>query len=606
MLNIIRYSGPYGLILSLLGLIVVFLVLRSTLTLLRAPDTRNPAVNERLNALLFWGFVSAAVGFLGQCHGTFQALSKIIRATEISPRIVAEGFAISFIPTLFGLGILGLALAGWGCLKLLSRTGGGGISSATPLFTLAILLVGGCAEAPGQEAAGSPGDVTEGVWVMEAGQDRFLWAFDRSETGLSCMVHDINGSVELNETPCRKASLEGSTLRVAMDTGVRLEGEVQLPRGQIQGRLLYPNGDANAITLPWSPSERFPMLAARPGAEGPYRYRLPEARGDGWAVSSAEAEGMDPTGLESMVEAVDRGEMGVLHSLLIARNGRLIMEEYFHGYGPRDLHHLASCTKSVSSLLVGAAIQEGDIAGVGTPLLDFFPELRGAAAPGWENLTLENLLTMSLALDWSPEEAQNLHGTGPAFFRQVLSHSVSGTPGEDFEYVNANVNLLAGVLRQATGEQAESFATRTLFEPLGIETWNWDMMKTDGYNLMDGSLRLLPRDMAKLGEMMLDGGSWRGSPVMDPGWVRASTTWQIDAGEGSEGYGYLWWLMEAPGPDGDPVPAFFANGWGSQFIIGFPTLGLMVVTTGGNEYNGLHLSVASALMRYLLPAIRVD
>jgi CubicO group peptidase (beta-lactamase class C family) len=183
---------------------------------------------------------------------------------------------------------------------------------------------------------------------------------------------------------------------------------------------------------------------------------------------------------------------------------------------------------------------------------------------------------------------------------------VAGTPGRDFEYVNANVNLIAGILRQATGEQAEAFAERTLFRPLGIEKWNWDPMKTQGYNLMDGSLRLLPRDMAKLGQMMLDGGTWQGTRVVSQDWVQASTTRYLDAGEGPEGYGYLWWLMEAPGPEGERIPAFFANGWGSQFIVVFPTLDLLVVTTGGNEYNGKHLSVADALVRYLLPAVHPE
>jgi CubicO group peptidase (beta-lactamase class C family) len=409
--------------------------------------------------------------------------------------------------------------------------------------------------------------------------------------------------VKLNETPCETAEANGSTVAVSMDTGVRLEGEVQLNRGRIRGDLVYPDGTRNSVELLTGSREDYPLLKARVGAEGPYAYRVPSEGDDGWITAPAHQEGIPSGALEELVAAVDRGELGVLHSLLVARSGHLILEEYFHGFEAGDVHHLASCTKSVSSLLAGLAIQEGAISGVEARLLDFFPQDRDAAGAGWEELTLEHLLTMSMALDWSADEVQNLHGTGPEFFRRVLSRSVAGTPGEDFEYASANVNLLAGILHETTGSHAEAFAQRTLFEPLGIESWDWSGMRTDGYNLMDGSLRILPRDMAKLGQMALDGGRWQGRPVVAEEWIRQSTSTQIQAGSGAEGYGYLWWTREAPGPGGTMVPAFFANGWGSQFILVFPTLELVVVTTGGNEYNGKHMRAAEGIVRYLLPEV---
>jgi CubicO group peptidase (beta-lactamase class C family) len=279
------------------------------------------------------------------------------------------------------------------------------------------------------------------------------------------------------------------------------------------------------------------------------------------------------------------------------------MEEYFHGFGPETVHSIASCTKSVSSLLIGLAIQSGAISGVRAPIADFFPEYRSAVGNGWGGLTLEHLLTMSMALDWSPEESENLHATGPGFFQRALAHSVAGTPGRDWEYVSANVNLIAGILHQATGLHAEAFAKEALFRPLGIEAWDWDYLKTDGFNLMDGSLALLPRDMGKIGQMVLDGGRWKGKQVVSEAWIRASTRSYLRPGSGGEGYGYLWWLTEGPGPDGAGVPVVFANGWGSQLILVCPTLELVVVTTGGNEYNGKHFAIADILRRQLLPGV---
>jgi hypothetical protein len=119
MMSLIRYSGPYGYILTALLVVVLFLALRSLTDLLRRWSAGSGRNGERLSNLLFWGTAAALLGFLGQCHGIFLGLSAIIQATEIDPRIVAEGFAISFIPTLFGIGIFAIALACWGILRVL-------------------------------------------------------------------------------------------------------------------------------------------------------------------------------------------------------------------------------------------------------------------------------------------------------------------------------------------------------------------------------------------------------------------------------------------------------------------------------------------------------
>jgi CubicO group peptidase (beta-lactamase class C family) len=400
--------------------------------------------------------------------------------------------------------------------------------------------------------------------------------------------------------------VDGTEVSVTMDTGVRLLADLDLAGRRLDGHLVYPDGSEREAELPWSPRDAFAGLQALDRVEIPFTYAAPRDRGDGWPLASADEVGVDSHALEAVVASVVRGEAGVLHSLLVARHGRLVLEEYFHGYGPDDLHPLRSCTKSISSLLVGQAIREGAIRDVRVPLASFFADDADLFGEGWDALTLEDLLTMSMALDWTPQEAENLHGTGPEFFRRILSRRVVGAPGQDFAYVNANVNLLAGILHRTTGMQAESLAARTLFGPLGISTWDWDGMKTDGFNLMDGSLRLRPRDMAKIGQMVLGHGGWNGEQVVDPRWIQASTRRHLDAGPGGEGYGYLWWLMEAPVPGRQPVSAVFANGWGSQFIILFPSLDLVVVTTGGNDYNGKHMAVAETIGRDLIPGVAPD
>lgn len=598
--NLIRLSGPWGPLLALLALVVVLMVIRATVGLIREPFPSPSLVRERLSAILFWGFVSAVLGFLGQCHGTYTALSSILGASEISMAVVAEGFVISFVPTLFGLGILAFALVCWGCLKLLSLGRPSLLRGGVALLAL-LGLFSGCSGAPWPE---TPGDIGQGVWMLDAGQDRFLWEFSRTSDRLTCIVHDLRGTVKLNETPCLEADLEAGEVTVSMDTGVRLEGTLDLDERRIRGRLVYPAGGGQEAELHWAPKDDFPVLTPFPGGETTYVYRRPEDRGDGFGVADASDVGIDPGALEATVQSVLRGEAGVLHSLLVARAGQLVLEEYFHGYGPDDLHQLASCTKSISSLLVGLAIQNGAIESVEVPVWTFFPYAPETLGKGWDKLTLRDLLTMTMALDWSPNELQNLHGTGPATFREILSRDVVGEPGIDWEYASINVNLIAGILRDATGVQADAFAAEKLFGPLGISVWEWEGMKTEGYPLMDGSLRLRPRDMARIGLMVLAGGRWQGKEVVSQDWIRSSTARLVDAGSASEGYGYLWWTMEAAGPDGQPVEAVFANGWGSQFIVLFPDLDLLVVTTGGNEFNGKHMAVAETLVGDLLPGVR--
>jgi len=278
-----------------------------------------------------------------------------------------------------------------------------------------------------------------------------------------------------------------------------------------------------------------------------------------------------------------------------------VAEEYFHGYGAQDLHALASACKSVSSLLVGAAIDDGDIEGVDEPLRRWFPVEEYPRGEGWADPTLRDLLKMSLGLDWSAREAEAEHGTGEDFFREVLARDAAFAPGERWLYVNAEVDLLSGVLAEATGEGPEIWARKKLFKPLGITEWRWNYGAEGEHRLMDGSLHLRPRDMLKIGQMVLDGGTWNGRRVISGEWIAESTARHMDA-DGTNGYGYLWWRMAMPTPGGG-TDIIAANGWGSQFICVFPEQDLVVVMTGGNQDNGKHMAPGLLMAQTILPGL---
>jgi CubicO group peptidase (beta-lactamase class C family) len=584
MLRIIGYAGPWAVPLVILTVVVGGLIVRA---LLRAG---TPEAAGARSTILFWGFVSAVLGFLGQCAALYRITSVVVTAPELSPEVLAEGFAGSFIPTLWGGGLLLLSGLAWLALPGLRRARAVGAA----LLTVAVLTQSGCGEAP----TPAPRDITRGVWVGDGGPDQFLFDLRGEDPdSLVGVVHVMRGGRMTSEVAITRASFHDPDLEMFMaPTNATYRGRVDLADGRVRGGLSFGSDPGPDMALRWADPSELAGFAALPG-DKPYSYREPKPGSDGWAVASPEEVGLDPAAVDSLVNAVARGEAGLIHSLLMVRDGKLVLEEYFHGYTADDLHRLASATKSVSALLVGAALDRGLIESLDTPLLSYFP----GVSPGsgeWSRETLGDVLTMSMGLDWSEAEAENVHGTGEAFFRKVLSRRVVDPPGTRWAYVNANVNLLAGVIFKATGKHAEAFAEEVLFTPLDIRSWDWTYGKEGGYELMDGSLQLRPRDLAKLGAMVDQGGRWQGRQVIGEERVRGLTRSHFETGMPLSGYGDLWWLGNLPTRAGDE-PMIVANGWGSQFIVIFPRLDMVVVTTGGNEDNGMHWALGDVLVRYL-------
>lgn len=448
----------------------------------------------------------------------------------------------------------------------------------------------------GAAGTGTPADLCTGVWTALADVQAYHWQLWTTDNGgLAGVVHVMEGDRKESEVPIARAEWQPPELVMHVDaTGVDYRGTVDAAAGTIEGAL-YRNGRRlQAMNLRRTDPEDIAGLSARPRNAGPWSYAVPPALGDGWETGDCADAGLGHEAVGGMVAAVESGEAGVLHSLLIVAGGKLVVEEYFHGFGLGDTHRLASTTKSVSALLVGLAIDAGKIADVDAPLLSYFPDLRPGDDPRWREETLEHVLAMSMGLDWGADDP---HGTGPEFFQQVLARPIVHDPGTHWAYQSANVDLLAGVLKQATGMHADAWAQERLFGPLGITAWDWNGMAVGGYRLMDGSLRLRPRDMAKLGMLLRDEGRWQGRQVVSADWIARMIAPRMDTGAGNQ-YGYLWWIGEAPRPDG-PLKFVMARGRGSQFVIWVPEQDLIVVTTGGNDDNGMGYRVLRVLAQHL-------
>lgn len=580
MMHFFRTGGPFMWPLALLALVVLALTMRQAVALLgrRPAEAEESGLTGEVHAILFWGAIAAVLGLLGQYSGLYIALNIIARAREISPQVVAQGVAESFTTTLTGLVIFLYAAIAW---RLLLHFGSRRSRAGGALVALLALLLAGNA------AAAQPSSPV-GFWEIRlpGPGNHFVFEVSLDAAGEARgAAHSFDQDLKQYVTPMEaRLAPDGGVRLTLAATGVSLEGRPSAEGDELIAEWVLPDGSRSPARLRRVDPLSRPGLRPRPAGTAPYAYAPPPALDDGWPSERAAAVGLDEGALAALVEEVLRGEAGELHGLLIARRGRLVLEEYFYGYDREKPHPFQSGTKSVASLLVGIAIDQGRIGGVDAPLLDFFPRQRARAAAGWEGVTLRHLLTMTAGAGWD-EAHRRAFEEAADFASAILSVPVTGEPGARFEYASENVNLLAGVLEQATGQTAEAFARENLWQPLGIESADWSAGRRGREVRCDGSLRLRPRDMAKLGQLVLDRGVWGGRQVVSDAWIAEATREHASDG-GMERYGYLWWLT----PPSSPVPAVFANGIGSQFVLVIPALEMVIVTTGGNQENGQHLA----------------
>lgn len=460
---------------------------------------------------------------------------------------------------------------------------------------------GMCSEEPGLESL-------EGYWrgVQEDGVWAFVFQFRPGALGeYSGTIHVYESDKKVQEVPIDEVTYKAPEIRLRIEmNNIRYEGKVDAAARAIDGKFKYADGSSLAMVLNLVDPSTLPGLAARTAEAGgvyTYEYRVPDVLGDEWEVSHVQDQAFDSGLIHGLVAGIVAGDYGFLHSLVIVRNGKLVLEEYFYNYDRESPHRLESATKSISSLLVGIARDKGFLKGLDEPILAFFPDRAPRAASGWDEVSLSHILTMTAGAVWEEEDLKGFYGSEDRF-ETVFSQPVKYVPGQRFEYVSPNVDLLAGVIRHATGKHADDFAGEHLFKPLGITNYDWDRGKWKGYPLMDGSLRLLPRDMAKIGQMVLDGGRWKGRQVISEAWIRESTAPQVDP-EGPEEYGYLWWRGTAPFED-RMVKGVYASGRGSQFIFIIPEYNLVVVTTGGNDDNDMNFAPVRMFPQHILPALQ--
>ena len=322
---------------------------------------------------------------------------------------------------------------------------------------------------------------------------------------------------------------------------------------------------------------------------------VPIARNDGWSVSSLEEQGIDPQRIAHISEEIRNGDFEEVHGLLIVRNGYLVFEEYYQpGHGIDETHRLASVTKSIISLLIGAAIHNGYITGHDQPLEELFPDEQDVFDddPNKKDLLLWHALTMSAGFKWKEgiggDEGSDTYTMiqSPDSPHFVLTRPLADKPGNTFFYNDGLTILLAAAIENTSGLAADSFAVRYLFNPLDIQNYWWEY-QTDGMIHAPGGLHLAGRDLAKIGQLCLQQGVWNGVRILPENWIDLSTREWIEATGGHQ-YGFQWWLRPPSGVQGFQPRAkdiYYASGYGGQKLFVISEYNMLIVFFGNDSWE---------------------
>jgi CubicO group peptidase (beta-lactamase class C family) len=299
---------------------------------------------------------------------------------------------------------------------------------------------------------------------------------------------------------------------------------------------------------------------------------------NGWLTSSLREANMNQSRIEDMFEYIESNSFD-MDSVLVVKNGNLTVEEYLNeDYTASELHSVFSITKSVSSALIGIAIEEGYIESVNQKILDFFQDVNVLNKANKENITIEHLLTHTSGVYWredqlpysSPDNSFGLMTDSPNWVEFYLNLSIENEPGTVRNYNSGDSHMLSAILSNATGTSTYLFAKEHLFDPLGIKDLYWQQ-DPQGTVFGGSGLRLTPRSLAKFGYLYLNNGTWDQEQLIPEEWVLNSTKIHISWDDWAS-YGYQWYIYPQ-------AKSYIALGYQQQIIWVTPEYDLVIVLT---------------------------
>lgn len=362
----------------------------------------------------------------------------------------------------------------------------------------------------------------------------------------------------------------------------------------------------------------------------PYQYKPPVLDDDGWPVGTLPEVGMTSESIKELVRVISAPftslEDPYVHGILVARHGKLVLEEYFYGFHRNKPHDTRSASKSLTATLVGAAILNGAKLDPSTKVYDLL--YKGAPPkdldPRKKEMTVAHLLNMASGYDCDdrvypprPGNEDTMLALNTDYYQHILNVPMDGRPGERIAYCSIDPNLLGAVLSAGTERPLKELFQDLIAEPLKIKRYHLYLQPT-GEPYMGGSIQWLPRDFMKIGQLMLNDGMWNGKRIVSKEWARRASTSMVkiktrgstNCVPGStptlclRNYGYLWWHFDFP-YKGRTVHAYYAGGNGGQTVIVIPELDMVLSTWAGNYASLVGLKIQEELIpRFVLPAIK--
>jgi CubicO group peptidase (beta-lactamase class C family) len=314
-----------------------------------------------------------------------------------------------------------------------------------------------------------------------------------------------------------------------------------------------------------------------------------------WNASTPEEQGIDSELLAEMLERIKEKDLKI-RSIIIIRNGRLVLESYIHPYNENVMHDVKSVSKSIISCIVGIALREKIIDSLNQKVIEFLPEYFPAAAdPLKKEISLAHLLSMSSGLE--------LDENGPImseimseedWIKATFDRQLASVPGEYFTYSTLLTHTMSLILTKSSGTGLMELGKKNLFEPLDIKQVHWEK-GPQGYYFGGDKLWLTPQALAKFGYLYLNKGKWENNQIVPTQWVEESTKNYFNEFSDTtySGYGYWWWLSE----DG----SYHARGYGGQVISIYPERDMVVVFTGADNFMWQTLT-----NDYIIPAVNIE
>jgi CubicO group peptidase (beta-lactamase class C family) len=339
-------------------------------------------------------------------------------------------------------------------------------------------------------------------------------------------------------------------------------------------------------------------------------YTKPPETNDGWNTAGLSDVGLDSHKIKRLLYNIQKGEIKNIYAVIVVKDGLLVVDEYFNGANRTNIGLIASTTKSLVSLLLGIALDESTSnKNVNTPLQHFFPAyLDRIQGNEKEAITLYHVLTMTAGLDWDESTYPHPHERNPNTQMYsvadpvgfILDRDVNSPPGKCWNYNSGLSVLLGEVVRNLTGEYIDVFAEKRLFSPLQFTRYQWGKHE-NGTVWSNGDLYIRPRDLAKVGQLVLDNGKWNGQQIVSEKWIRESTRPHTEAHYGLK-YGYQWWLGSARYAERQ-LEVIFGSGTGGQKLFIIPEVDMVVVVLSKVFKNkGGQNRATRVLTDYVLPA----